>query len=297
MNKYEKLIEYIVNEDQAKAKALFHEIVVEKSREIYESIIEDELGGDEVEGMVDDVTADEEGMSDSEEEFGGEEGGDEFGGEEGEEGGLEDRVMDLEDALDELKAEFDALMSDEENEPEHNDGIDDPEFGGNEGGDEFGGAEEEVEGMYMESEEDAEEADDEEEEDVAESRKSSAERIREYVEKVSDGHGAEKKGGAEGSVVGKDQSSKPTVNSKGTVAGKNDMGGTSANIVRGGAEQAADGTSPKGKVGGFVKKGGDLIGNVENRVNSKTKGYTNREGAKKGEDGGVNKTSIEAGGK
>ena len=34
MNKYEQLIEYIINEDEDKAKALFHDIVVEKSRDI-----------------------------------------------------------------------------------------------------------------------------------------------------------------------------------------------------------------------------------------------------------------------
>ena len=31
------------------------------------------------------------------------------------------------------------------------------------------------------------------------------------------------------------------------------MGGTTANIVKGGSEQAPDGNSPKGKAGGFVK--------------------------------------------
>lgn len=34
MNKYEKLIEHIINDETDKARALFHEIVVEKSREI-----------------------------------------------------------------------------------------------------------------------------------------------------------------------------------------------------------------------------------------------------------------------
>ena len=35
MNKYEKLIEYIINDQESKARELFHEIVVEKSRDIY----------------------------------------------------------------------------------------------------------------------------------------------------------------------------------------------------------------------------------------------------------------------
>jgi hypothetical protein len=303
MNKYEKLIEYIVNDEQDKARALFHDIVVEKSRGIYESLMDEEqydetMGGNAVEDMVDEVSADEEGMQEAEDDMddmdGDEIGTDDddmgdmpdMGGDEEGEGDLEDRVMDLESALDELKAEFDAMMADE-------------------GGDDMGGMDDmdmgsdDDEDMMKNSMFEAEEEEDEEEdeEDMSESRRnmSAADQIREYVEKVSDGHGAEKKGGAEGHEVGKGGS--VSVNKNHIVAGKNDMGGTAANIVKGGSEQAPDGTSPKGKVGGFVKKGPDLIGDVENRVNSKTKGYTNKQSASKGEEGGVNKTSIESGGK
>ena len=42
MNKYEQLIEHIINDEEAKARALFHEIVVEKSRDIYESLMDEE---------------------------------------------------------------------------------------------------------------------------------------------------------------------------------------------------------------------------------------------------------------
>jgi hypothetical protein len=68
MNKYEKLIEYIINDDDAKARALFHEIVVEKSRDIYESIMEEEqydegFGGAPQEEMMDEITMDETGMA------------------------------------------------------------------------------------------------------------------------------------------------------------------------------------------------------------------------------------------
>ena len=35
-SKFEQLIEYVINDEEAKAKELFHDIVVEKSREIYE---------------------------------------------------------------------------------------------------------------------------------------------------------------------------------------------------------------------------------------------------------------------
>ena len=102
---------------------------MEKSRQIYEEMMQDEesqedkeideaadedidesLGGDQADDLIDDVETEEEGISmegdDAEEEFGAEE---ESGG-----GNIEDRVVDLEDKLDELMAEFEALMGDEE---------------------------------------------------------------------------------------------------------------------------------------------------------------------------------------
>ena len=42
MNRFEQLIEYVINDEEAKARELFHEIVVEKSREIYENIMQEE---------------------------------------------------------------------------------------------------------------------------------------------------------------------------------------------------------------------------------------------------------------
>ncbi|NDG78988.1 MAG: hypothetical protein EBX47_06110 [Synechococcaceae bacterium WB8_1B_057] len=42
MTKFEQLLDYIVNEEHDKANELFHEIVVEKSREIYENLIAQE---------------------------------------------------------------------------------------------------------------------------------------------------------------------------------------------------------------------------------------------------------------
>ena len=41
-SKFEQLIEYVINDEEAKAKELFHEIVVEKSREIYENLMTEE---------------------------------------------------------------------------------------------------------------------------------------------------------------------------------------------------------------------------------------------------------------
>ena len=76
MNKFEKLIEYIINDEDQKARELFHTIVVEKSRDIYESIMDEEqmqekVHGGQVEDMVDEVGA-EEHMAEEEDEDDGE---------------------------------------------------------------------------------------------------------------------------------------------------------------------------------------------------------------------------------
>jgi len=116
--KFEQLIDLIINEDEEKARALFHDIVVEKSREIYESLMDEEMVDSPVEGLLDEISAEEEGMTEEEDEFADIEMDDEDGemeldaeefGDEGE-GDLEDRVVDLEDKLDELMAEFEELM-------------------------------------------------------------------------------------------------------------------------------------------------------------------------------------------
>ena len=63
--------------------------------------------------------------------------------------------------------------------------------------------------------------------------------VREYVEKVPGGHGAEKKGQGEGALSGTGKLSQgSSTNAKSIVAGKNDMGGTTANIL-GSKEEAA----------------------------------------------------------
>jgi hypothetical protein len=290
MNKYEQLIEYIINDDEAKAKALFHDIVIAKSREIYESLVdeeqdqEEELGGNPVEDLVDEVSADEEGMSEDDEEMDAEVDDAGMSDEEdhhadvGGEEELEDRVMDLETALDELKSEFDALMGDEASDGE---GMDSDLDGGDMdmgmGGDDMGmdSDDEEISaGMYEAKKKDMKNK----------KHMSEAERIREYVEKVSDGHGAEKAGAGEGGEVGKGGSA--AVNKQSIVAGKNDMGGTASNLNKGGAEQAPDGTSPKAA----VKAKGEFTGQFQNKPGAKAN-MGKAPAAKTGEEGGVNDKS------
>ena len=139
-SKFEQLIEFVINDEEAKAKELFHDIVVEKSREIYESLMEEEDAedtqevdegvendGDAADDLITDVETEEEGMNeeddmDAEFDDEAEEAGDDLthdieGAGDGE-GDIEDRVVDLEDKLDELMAEFEAMMGGEGGEEE-----------------------------------------------------------------------------------------------------------------------------------------------------------------------------------
>jgi len=126
--KFEQLIDLIINEDNEQARALFHDIVVEKSREIYESMMYAE--GDMPHGQVGDlldeigaeVNSEEAGMAEDDDEFADIDVDDEDGlGDEramdmdmdNDEEDLEDRVVDLEDKLDQLMAEFEELMGGE----------------------------------------------------------------------------------------------------------------------------------------------------------------------------------------
>jgi len=229
-SKLEQMLESLVNDDQAKAEELFHEYVVAKSREIYENLIDAELDEemDDEEENPKDKKVDEE-MDDEEEnpkdkkvdeemdeefEEGFEdiaiEGDDEMGntpdmgddlegelsGEEGEMGekAPEELFQDLDAIVDELQAKFDAM-----------------------GGDM--GAEDEM-GGEMPSKE-----------GFGDPMETELATVREYVEKVAGGHGAEKKGGAEGTFSGTGGSAGPA-NTKSSVAGKNDMGGTASNIAQ-----------------------------------------------------------------
>jgi hypothetical protein len=292
-NKYEQLVEFIINDETDKARELFHQIVVEKSRDIYESLVDESdldevIGGNEVEGLVKDVQMDEEGISE-EEEFGDEEAEDseeedgafdhEEGHEEAGEEELEDRVVDLESALDELKAEFDALMAGEEHEEEQFPGIH-----GDEGHEEVGGEEEDM--MYEAKEEDDEEEeldeskeedDEEDEEDLEESKI-----VKEYVDNV----GTPYKGdsvGAEGKLVGND--GRRPINAKTPVAGKNDMGGSAKNIASGKANANPDGNTPakEGASNAYKKGEGKLPHNGQ---------FKNVPGSKKVWDGGADKQPV-----
>ena len=68
--KFETLIDLIINENEEQARALFHDIVVEKSREIYEDMMDDEMGegmGGQVGDLLDEINAEESGVTEEDE--------------------------------------------------------------------------------------------------------------------------------------------------------------------------------------------------------------------------------------
>ena len=188
LNKFEKMLELLVNEDKEAAQELFHEIVVEKSRDIYESLLEDDEEVDESDEDLDEnfsldtfeVEADDEEADDAgDEEADDMDMGDEEGEEdEGDDGDVEDRVEDLEDALDDLKAEFEKMMAgDDAGDDEEGDDMD---MGGDETDDMMGD-------LGMDTEESAEDESFQATITPMETKtaKSAGEQMREYVEKVS----------------------------------------------------------------------------------------------------------------
>jgi hypothetical protein len=269
MNKYEQLIEYIINEQEDKARELFHQIVVEKSRDIYESIIDEEdfeenIGGSQVDKLVDEIEADESGMQEADEDVLGMDNDDmdsdmpagDMDSDMGddmdsgmEDSGVEEKIQDLETALDALKAEFDALMG---------------------GSDDMGDVEDDMDDLDVSDDMDDDSDVEFDMDDESEPKEEGM--VREYVEKVP--HPSMN---TEGGAVGA-KGEGTTVNKQSIVAGKNNMGGSTANIVKGGTEQAADGKPTPTPNNQYTKGRGDLkgAGSFENVPGAKTKGYTNR---------------------
>ena len=309
-SKFEQMLEKLVADDRAGADDLFHEIVVEKSRSIYEDLLEDDIKEIETpEASKDEKTAEavtsedkkEDDKADAKEEdtkeatkeddkeekveevakeddkeevtketlvdiqpveqpapevastptaeIGAdptddmvgdiEVDGDKDNGDEAPSDGedLEDRVVDLEDAIDELKAEFDAMMSD---------GGDDAEAPADDeaGDDEEGSDDAEEEGNLPTSELGSEEQKIVPKVESKQAQaKSPREEMREYVNKVT----ASDKDGTD--------NSKSPVNADGGKGQK--------------ASAEAVSTSTSEEKGGKAPKAGDLSGGNINTPGSK----------------------------
>ena len=320
-NKLEQMLEKLVNNDRAGADELFHEFVIEKSRGIYEKMLEtdledlDEVKDEEVDESSDDEETNEasdeevDESSDDEEtneatdeevdeasdeevdEASDEEVDENFGeitpeadpmggdaaddmmkdieadGDEGDMDGdmggdeeeIEDRVVDLEDALDDLKAEFEKMMSGDSDDSEGDDDAADMD-------------------MDDEGDEDKEEAFDvapelsvEDEAPAFEGTKTAGEQMREYVEKVTPKMGD----------TGTDGTKSP-------VAGKNDMGGDAGNIAQGGDEKGGKASAPKEDNAGNVNVPG---AKASKSMSANAKGHgAEKKGA--GETGTNSKSTI-----
>ena len=262
--KFEQLLDYLVNEEMDKANELFHEIVVEKSRDIYENLIAEEAEEDEemdeaaeeAEESVEEAAEEDEEMDESAEELedsymmDGEDeepamGGDatdNFGADTGamepedHEGGEAGAIMDIKTAIAELEAAFAEL--------EQAKGMD--------GDNEF--SDDDMTGDANMGDKPAEEM-----MGFAEGRRMT----REYVETV--GNDWEKNsmktqgqyvGAGTGDKDGGPHEGKSPVSSG---KGKPTTGATANNIAAGGTgEGSMDGTTPNGKTGGLTKNPQDM---------------------------------------
>ena len=167
--KFEQLIDLIINENEEQARALFHDIVVEKSREIYEHLMDEDTleenliieptnsskppvnASGQAAGLLDEIEMEEQGMNEEDDEMDLDDMDDEDteimdldSDEEDlddmdDEGSVEDRVVDIEDKVDNLErlmAEFEEIMNGGGGDEESLDGMDD-EAGAFAGGDDM----------------------------------------------------------------------------------------------------------------------------------------------------------------
>jgi len=254
-NKFEEMLEKLVNEDRAGAEALFHEIVVEKSRDIYENLLEDDLEVDEATDEEVDETTDEEVDEATDEDLDEDEEVDESD-EELEEGFDLDEFEVEADPVDDMMGDLEMPAGDDAPMDMDDDADDAPE---GDVADDIADLQDEIEKLKAafdaemgtdmasdddekgdtddaegEADSDEEEAPEEEsfdldveeatDEEVEEADKSETETMREYVEKVN-------------ATMGDNGA-----NTKSPTASANKMGdGTSANIVAGG-ESNSEGT-------------------------------------------------------
>jgi len=292
---FEEMLECLVNEDKVKAEELFHNIVVEKSREIYENLLEDDLDDEEVDETSDEEV--DEASKDDDEEV--DEASDEevdeaskdddleedFNLDEFEVEGEDDMDMDAGDPADDMMSDI-ADMGDEEgeggDEPEGDveervadleDALDElkAEFedmmADDEGGDDEADDEMPADDMDMDS--DDEEGDDEEMPEASD----------EEVDETSDDEVEE---GSKEELSPTEQMREYVekvapakmgdngANTKSPIAGANNMGGTASNLAQGADEKGMTPASPKDIASGNVNVPG---GKASKSMSSNAKGH------------------------
>ena len=270
--KFEEMLEKLVNEDREGAEALFHEIVVEKSREIYTNIL------DEADEEVEETTDEEVDESDDEDL-------DETTDEEVDEAADEEVEESDDEDLDEMFG-----LNEPEMEAEPDPAMDmmgdmEPEMGGDEEGDDDEGGDEEADGpeaamdnledaleelkaafadmmddeapagddepeeeafAYEATDEEVDEAADEEVEEAADEEVE--ETTDEEVEEAKTPKSASETMREYVEKISEPSNQEGADNKKSTVAGKNDMGGTASNL-----NQGKDGGHPEAGAGSTVQ--------------------------------------------
>ena len=344
-SKFEQMLEKLIADDKSAAEEIFHNIVVEKSRSIYEGLLEDDIKDIEVEEKSEDkaedkveektedkaedkeeatteaskedkkeddkveekaseeskedeaveeaskdeetkeeeskdeeatdeslvdaenseVAADEAHGGDATDDMmgdiaadNGEENGDDNGDDKGDDAEeIEDRVVDLEDAIDDLKAEFEKMMSDK------GEGDDDAEDKGEEEAIVSQDAEGEVEVAPELAPEEVIPA----VEQKDNTPKTATEQIREYVNKVDAKHSD-----------GTDNSHSPVAKSGGA-----DAKADGKNLVQGGEEKGGKAPMPKEDNAGNVNTPGSKAGSKQSAAKANTADGT---------DGSAKKSAI-----
>ena len=344
-SKFEQMLEKLIADDKSAAEEIFHNIVVEKSRSIYEGLLEDDIKDIEVEEKSEDkaedkveektedkaedkeeatteaskedkkeddkveekasdeskedeaveeaskdeetkeeeskdeeatdeslvdaenseVAADEAHGGDATDDMmgdiaadNGEENGDDNGDDKGDDAEeIEDRVVDLEDAIDDLKAEFEKMMSDK------GEGDDDAEDKGEEEAIVSQDAEGEVEVAPELAPEEVIPA----VEQKDNTPKTATEQIREYVNKVDAKHSD-----------GSDNTASPVAKSGGA-----DAKADGKNLVQGGEEKGGKAPMPKEDNAGNVNTPGSKAGSKQSAAKANTADGT---------DGSAKKSAI-----
>jgi len=249
MSKFEKLLDLLVNEQKDEAEKLFHEIVVEKSRSIYEGILADE------EADATDKSAD----KDDAEEVDEAEIHDEAENEEPAES-TDETIEEIggdatDDLISDIEAEAEGMDMDDEDGMDHDGDFDDDGDQDGETENMFEPLEKELDALKSEFAKMMDADDDKPEESVDDAFAESKDPdtiVKEYAEMVKDGHGAEKMGKESGadSKKGPVASQKKAFTSAGAVkfmSGAEEKGGVGKALAGDTAKEMS--ISPKNAAG------------------------------------------------
>ena len=185
-DKLEQVLEYIINEEQEKASDLLHDVFVEKARTVYEDLMdqdedlegyEEEINADEIAEEEDDEPAMDMDMDDAEGDVADDMAMDvdpEMDGEEAGPDEIESNFEKVEDAIEELRQSFQAILGGDMEEPE-----DDMDMG-----EEMGAMDSDEENMMDSVENDEENVDEEVELDESDDEDEDLEEDYDYVDEA-----------------------------------------------------------------------------------------------------------------